>query len=238
MKQEYWHHFAHLRDINVRVGDWVKKGDKLGTVGNSGASTACHLHWEIQRQLRDPRTKYTTGMSREQVEQVYWNPAEYLKSSGALLPLAGGVVSGYTWLSKVSNTKLHPGWDLNVGTGNNDCGLPIIAPEDGVIDYAETSAGWGKHLFLKINDIKMQEEIEKLKKDVAKNTEEINDLKQKKAKLKPVYKQTKEYKKGKLFYPYGGGYKQLKVAKIQPFRKWLGYQDAIEDKAIEKKEIK
>lgn len=39
--------YAHMRDIVVRKGDTVVRGQKLGTVGNTGASTGPHLHYEV-----------------------------------------------------------------------------------------------------------------------------------------------------------------------------------------------
>ncbi len=39
--------YAHLDKIEVREGQRVLKGEVLGTVGNSGTSTAPHLHYEV-----------------------------------------------------------------------------------------------------------------------------------------------------------------------------------------------
>ena len=39
--------FLHLQSINVQEGDFVKPGQKIGTVGNTGASTGPHLHWGL-----------------------------------------------------------------------------------------------------------------------------------------------------------------------------------------------
>lgn len=39
--------YAHLDEINVRVGEKVLKGFKIGTVGSSGGSIAPHVHYEV-----------------------------------------------------------------------------------------------------------------------------------------------------------------------------------------------
>lgn len=39
--------YAHMSDFNVKVGQTVERGQCIGYVGNSGTSTAPHLHYEI-----------------------------------------------------------------------------------------------------------------------------------------------------------------------------------------------
>ena len=39
--------YSHLENVMVEVGDLIKKGDKIGEVGMSGAATGNHLHFEI-----------------------------------------------------------------------------------------------------------------------------------------------------------------------------------------------
>jgi len=43
----YRTHYAHLKDSRVGVGTHVCRGDRIGSVGNSGKSTGSHLHYEV-----------------------------------------------------------------------------------------------------------------------------------------------------------------------------------------------
>ncbi|MCC5921136.1 MAG: M23 family metallopeptidase [Cyclobacteriaceae bacterium] len=39
--------YAHMQEFDVKIGQSVKRGEMIGKVGNTGSSTAPHLHYEI-----------------------------------------------------------------------------------------------------------------------------------------------------------------------------------------------
>jgi LysM repeat protein len=39
--------YAHLEKISVQVGDYVKQGQQIGLMGQSGEATGCHVHFEV-----------------------------------------------------------------------------------------------------------------------------------------------------------------------------------------------
>lgn len=71
--------FAHLSEVDVEVGQYVTQGETIGRTGNSGLSSAPHLHYEVrylERRL-DPSSFMDWSFERyrtvfEQEERVQW----------------------------------------------------------------------------------------------------------------------------------------------------------------------
>jgi murein DD-endopeptidase MepM/ murein hydrolase activator NlpD len=40
--------YGHMSSFSVRPGDFVRRGDTIGTVGSTGLSTGPHCHWEVR----------------------------------------------------------------------------------------------------------------------------------------------------------------------------------------------
>ena len=59
--------YAHLipRSIKVKVGEILHKGDIIGKIGNSGNSTAPHLHFQLSK----PDYQFTNGTN---TFQMFW----------------------------------------------------------------------------------------------------------------------------------------------------------------------
>lgn len=64
--------YAHLSKVNVRPGQAVLRGEVLGLVGNTGLSTAPHLHYEVIRNGRkvNPVNYFFNDLSPEEFEQI------------------------------------------------------------------------------------------------------------------------------------------------------------------------
>jgi len=71
--------YAHLSEVEVEVGQYVTQGEAIGQTGNTGLSSAPHLHYEVrylERRL-DPKSFMDWSFERyrtvfEQEERVQW----------------------------------------------------------------------------------------------------------------------------------------------------------------------
>lgn len=99
--------FCHMASRSVKVGDYVKPGDKLGVMGNTGYSFGAHTHFEVRKP--DGRTNL--------------NPAEYLGiknakgtyTEGMSLKLNGWVKSNSKWYFYENGEKVKDKWIQDAG---------------------------------------------------------------------------------------------------------------------------
>lgn len=64
--------YAHLDEFKVKVGQRVKRGENIGLVGNTGRSTAPHLHYEIIKDGKkiDPVHYFYKDINEEEYEKL------------------------------------------------------------------------------------------------------------------------------------------------------------------------
>ena len=64
--------YAHLSKIDVTPGQEVKRGDKIGEVGNTGKSTGPHLHYEVRfkGEPQNPVNYYFFDLTPEQYNEL------------------------------------------------------------------------------------------------------------------------------------------------------------------------
>ncbi|QSS97673.1 M23 family metallopeptidase [Psychroflexus sp. ALD_RP9] len=69
----YETYYAHLKDIKVRRGQTVKRGEIIGTVGNTGVSTGPHLHYEVRKDGRptNPMNFYHGDLTPEEYDIMF-----------------------------------------------------------------------------------------------------------------------------------------------------------------------
>jgi len=72
--------YGHLRSMLVKKGDFVKRGQKIGTMGGNSGMYPVHLHFEMRHNLR-------IGMQRNSVQRTLTNwadPTAFIKAHRTL----------------------------------------------------------------------------------------------------------------------------------------------------------
>ena len=64
-------YYGHLKKVTVRMGDTVIKGDVVGLSGNTGLSTAPHLHYEIRFLARPLNPYWFLKWKRENYTKIF-----------------------------------------------------------------------------------------------------------------------------------------------------------------------
>ena len=77
--------YAHLQEIAVRRGQQLRRGQRLGTVGNTGWSTSPHLHYEV-RVARAGQDEALPVDPRIYILNYQWKGHEALLARGRSAP--------------------------------------------------------------------------------------------------------------------------------------------------------
>lgn len=82
-----WSNYAHLETRLVSSGDYVRRGQQIGTVGKGTTSDepcdkiySAHLHFEIRRNYLSPSSWKPIVETEEQVLANYYNPSSFIDS--------------------------------------------------------------------------------------------------------------------------------------------------------------
>lgn len=156
---------GHLNKIFVVMGQEIKKGDLIGTVGNGNGQyvNASHDHADFPIKKLASWTGYVFGWTKEEVQKAYSDPKPFRKICAPWFDHLGW---GYLELATYGAKKcFHPGEDWNgKGGGDSDFGLPVYSAFDGKVIYCydgkEKNGGWGKLLVIEEKkEIPKQDEV-------------------------------------------------------------------------------
>src|SRR5690606_38634875 len=73
--------YGHANELFVKVGDRVKKGQKIGTIGKGGPNNfSAHVHFDIPKEKLANWTSYVIGKSKEFVAANHIDPTPWIKT--------------------------------------------------------------------------------------------------------------------------------------------------------------
>ena len=68
--------YAHMHNINVKNGEFVKRGQQIGTIGTANGRYSAHLHFEMRDALNMP-----IGQGYSQDQTGYIAPTEFINKN-------------------------------------------------------------------------------------------------------------------------------------------------------------
>ena len=89
-EERVWSQYAYLDERQVERGEWVKRGDQIGTIGKGEKKRSyAHLHIEIRRRELPANNWFPMVAERDQVIVNYINPTAFINSHQAPDPRWG-----------------------------------------------------------------------------------------------------------------------------------------------------
>jgi len=136
--------YMHMSNIDVKVGDMVNAGQKIGVSGNTGArTTGSHLHFEVKtiaangtKRNIDPAA-YIAEISQKGglSQQLLYNGKDLLASYKAANPIA--MENGVTQEPQIDTSMSPDEWMKKI-LSSEDSGIGMSAGGDPVIEMAMT----------------------------------------------------------------------------------------------------
>lgn len=81
-----WSRYAHLSQRLVNIDDNVQEGQLIGHCGNTGSSSAAHLHWDVIIKKLPTWKKYTTNYTIAQTKEYYADPIDCVNNNQTNIP--------------------------------------------------------------------------------------------------------------------------------------------------------
>lgn len=99
--------YCHLNSRSVSAGQWVSRGQQVGTCGHSSAlyTFATHLHYE-QRLNNSPVTIYFNGsplVYYQKINKTSVNPRFYVNTAGSPLTIRSGPGTSYSSVGSLAD---------------------------------------------------------------------------------------------------------------------------------------
>lgn len=144
----YYTLYGHIKykSIPVKVGDRVKRGQRIGYMGNTGYSNGGHLHWEV-RDKTDTRIDPTPYLDKDLPSQDefvkgydYVTLRDMYVRWGAGMNYGIKLVKNLTEDGKKNATSKNPNAYAVYKTGTIYTALDVIRNENGI--WARTPSGY------------------------------------------------------------------------------------------------
>lgn len=150
MKQ-YTVRFAHLEMPSARVvGSVIRRGDVIGRMGNTGSSTAPHLHYDVVEGYKTlPYRLKDIVFNRDTIRQLaLFNDDELFDFEIVTTAYFGD----HTYLDKDGKWKMHPAMDVVPKNRHiePDRNFDFFwnRSSDGVLLYKGFNSGYGDHIMV------------------------------------------------------------------------------------------